>query len=46
MLRIVLKTACEQEIVSTNFGADSDLKEGDSVSFSWKDRGIVLVDHD
>lgn len=46
MLRIVLKTQCNQEIVSTNFGVDSKLKEGDKVLFSWKDENIVLVDHE
>lgn len=45
LLRIVLKSTCGQEIVSTNFGSDSSLREGESVCFSWKSENLILVDH-
>lgn len=45
MLRIVLKTNCQQELIVTNFGFDSVVKEGDRVCFTWKDNSIILVDH-
>jgi len=45
MLRIVLRTECGQEIISTDYGADSSLKEGDQAYFSWKAKDIALVDH-